>query len=87
MSEVDVLANGKALRVLVGENCRAGGLGLAHGIGGSRVVQEDVVNAAGVPSVHAVSASEARVADERVATAIVVSGIVVRSVVVLLWKG
>ena len=59
MAEVDVFADGKALRVLVGENGRAGSLGLADGVGSPGVIEENIVNAAGVPSIHAVGTAEA----------------------------
>lgn len=86
VSEVDVLANSQTLRVLIRQDGRAGGLGLADGIDSSGIVQEDVVNATRVPGVYAASASETRVADKGVATAIVISSIVMRSVVVLLQE-
>jgi hypothetical protein len=85
MSEVDVLADGETLGILIRQNNGTGGLGLTDHIGCAWVVQEAVVDAAGVPGIHAMGASEARIADERVTSAIIVSGVVVGAVVVLLW--
>lgn len=84
MSEIDVLANCESLRVLVGQDGRAGGLGLADSIGSSGIIQEDIVDAARVPCIHAVCTSEAGIADERVTAAIIVSSIVVSAVMILL---
>lgn len=84
MSKIYILADSKALRIFIRENCRTGRFGLAHSIGCPGIIQEDVVDAAGVPGIHTVGASEARVADQGVTATIVVSSIVMRSVVVLL---
>lgn len=84
MAEIDVLANCESLGVLVGQDSRAGGLGLADSISGPGIVQEDIVDAAGVPGIHAVCTSEAGIADERVTAAIIVSSIVVGAVMILL---
>lgn len=63
MSKIYILADSKALRIFIRENCRTGRFGLAHSIGCPGIIQEDVVDAAGVPGIHTVGASEARVAD------------------------
>lgn len=84
MSKIDVLANCESLRVFVGQDSRAGGLGLADSIGGPGIVQEYIVDAARVPGIHAVCTSETGIADERVTAAIIISSIVVGAVMILL---
>lgn len=84
VAQVDILADYQALRLLIRQNCRARGLGLAHDVGRARLVQEAIVDAAGVPCVDPMRAAERFVADERMATPIVVSGVVVGAVVILL---
>lgn len=84
MAQVYIFANGEALGVLVGQDDGARGFGLADDVGGSRVVQEAVVDAARIPCVDALRAAERCVADQRMAPSIVVAGIVMRSVVVFL---
>lgn len=86
VAQVDVLADDEALRVLVRQDGRAVGLGLADDVGRPRIVQEAVVDAAGVPRVDAARAAEGRVADEGVPAAVVGLSVVVRAVVVLLRR-
>jgi hypothetical protein len=84
MPEVDVFADRETLGILIRQNRGSGSFGLTDYIGCAWVVQETVVDAAGVPGIHAMSAAEACVADERVAATIVVAGVVVGAIVVLL---
>ena len=84
MAQVDVLADYQALRLLVRQDGRARGLGLAHDIRRARLVQEAIVDAAGVPCVDPMRAAERFVADERMAAPVVVAGVVVGAVVILL---
>lgn len=71
MAEVDILANGQALAVLVAEDCAARGFGLADYVRRARVVEEAVVDAAAVPGIYALGAPEGRVAYERVSASVV----------------
>jgi hypothetical protein len=84
VAQVDVLADYQALGLLVRQDGRARGLGLAHDVSRAWFVQKAIVDAAGVPCVDPMRTPERFVADERMATPIVVSGIVVRAVVILL---
>lgn len=84
MTEIDVLADGESLGILVGQDRRTCGLRLAYHVGCSRVIQEAVVDAARVPCVDTVSTSEGSIAYQRVPAAIVVACIVVGAVVILL---
>lgn len=84
VAEIDVLANGEALGVLVGQDDGPAGLGLAHDVGRARVVEEAVVDAARVPGVDAPRAAEGGVANQGVPAAVEVSRVVVCAEVVLL---
>jgi hypothetical protein len=84
VAEIDILANDQALGVFVGQNSSAGGLGFADDARRARLVQEAVVDAAGVPGVDTLRAAEGRIADQRVAAAVVVAGVVVGAEVILL---
>jgi hypothetical protein len=82
--EINVALDREAVRVFVREDGGSCSLGLADDTLRARLVEEDVVDAAGPPSVDALGAAHAGFADERVAAAVVVAGVVVRAVVVLL---
>lgn len=84
VAQIHILANRQPHRVLVRQDGAARGLWLADHVRRSHVVEEAVVDTAGVPRVDAVGAAERGVTDERVAAAVVVFGFVVCAVVVLL---
>jgi len=84
VSQVHVLANDQALRILVCENGATGSLGLTHDIAGAGVVEEAVVNAAGVPGVDTFRATERGFTDERVPTTVIVACVIMGAKVVLL---
>ena len=86
VSQVHVLADSQSHRVLVREDGAARRFRLADDVRRAHVVEEAIVDTAGVPCVDAVGAAERGVADERVATAVVVFGFVVGAVVVLLLR-
>ena len=64
VTEIDVLVNNQTLRILVRQDSRTGGLGLAHGILRARIIQEAIMDAAGVPGVNPLGAAEFCIADE-----------------------
>jgi hypothetical protein len=84
VAKIHILANRETLGVFIGEDDFAGCFGLADGICGAWIVEEDVVDAARVPGVDAFGATEGGVTDEGVAAAVVVAGVVVGAVVVFL---
>ena len=62
MAQIHILANRQTLAILIAEDRAASGFGLADDVGGARVVEEAVVDAAAVPGVDALGASEGGVA-------------------------
>lgn len=84
MAQINVLADGEALRVLIRQDRSAASFRLTHHIGGSGLIQEAVVDAARVPCIDTVCTAERGIADERVPTTIVVVCVVVGAIVVLL---
>jgi hypothetical protein len=84
VAQIHILANRQAHGVLVRQDSAASSFRLANDVCCAHVVEEAVVDTAGVPCVDAVRAADRGVADERVAAAVVVFGFVVRAVVVLL---
>jgi hypothetical protein len=84
VAQVDVALDREAVRVFVGEHGGPRRLGLADDALRARLVEEDVVDAAGPPGVDALGAAHAGFADERVPAAVVVAGVIVRAVVILL---
>lgn len=87
VAEVDVLADGEALGVLVRQDGGPAGFWLAHHVGRPRVVQEAVVDAARIPGVDAARPAERGVAYQGVAASVVMACVVVSAEVVLLWCG
>lgn len=84
MSQIHVLPNRQALRILVTENSPTGCLGLTDNVATAHIVKKAVVDAGGVPCVDALGAAEGVVANKGVATAVVGRGVVVSTVVVFL---
>lgn len=84
VAKVNVRTNGQALSILIRQDDGACGTRLTDDVCCAGVIQEAVVNTAGVPGIDALGTTEGRVSDERVATAVVIAGIVVSAVVVLL---
>lgn len=53
VAKVNVFADGKALRVLIREDSGSSSLGFADDVHGPWIIQETIVDAAGIPCVHA----------------------------------
>lgn len=87
MSQIHILPNRQTLSILVAQDDSSRSLGFAHDVTCPRVVQEAVVDAAGIPRVDAVCSAEGVVADEGVAAAVVGVGVVVGAVVIFLFGG
>ena len=60
--QIHILANRQTLTILIAEDGSACGFRLADHVGGARIVEEAVVDAAAVPGVDALGPSEGGVA-------------------------
>jgi hypothetical protein len=58
MTKVNILADSEALRVLIGQNGGTSCFGLSNDIRSSRVIQETVVDAAGIPCIDTLGSAE-----------------------------
>ena len=84
MTQIDITPDHEALSILVRQDGRPRGTGLAHHVSGARVVEEAVVDAARVPRVDALRAAKRRVADKRMAATVVVAGVEVSAAMIFL---
>lgn len=84
VTQIHVLADDESLGLFVRQDGCSRGLGLSHDVGGPRVVQKTVMDAARVPRIHPVGSSKRRVANQRVSPAVVVTGVVMSPVMILL---
>lgn len=62
MSQINILTNRQALTILIAQDNLARGFWLTDGMGGTWIVEEDVVDATTIPSVYAFGAAEGGVA-------------------------
>lgn len=84
VTQVDIVADGESLGVLVRQDGRTCGAWLPHYVHRPWFVQEAVVDAAGIPRVDTLRATERGVTDEGVAAAVVVTRVIMGAVMILL---
>lgn len=84
VAQVDIFADDESLGVFIGQNGPTCGPRLPHNVHGTWLVQEAVMDAAGIPGVDALRATERGVTNEGVAPAVVVPGIIMGAIMIFL---